>query len=180
MKTAAKHFISGRAARLAVALLAVMVFAGCAGYRLGPANGMTAAEKSLQVMPFANQTLQPRLTDPVTAQLRKEIQRDGTFRLATHGDGDIILSGTILKYERNEITFAVTDILTVRDFKVILTAHVLARERATGKLLLDQTVTGTTLLRVGNDITNAERQAAPLLAAELARNIVSLLAEGKW
>ena len=40
---------------------------GCAGYRLGPTGGFAAGEKSIQVMPFSNQTLEPRLTDAVTA-----------------------------------------------------------------------------------------------------------------
>jgi hypothetical protein len=34
----------------------------------------------VQINPFANKTLEPRLGDEVTAQLRKQLQRDGTFR----------------------------------------------------------------------------------------------------
>jgi hypothetical protein len=37
-----------------------------------------------------------------------------------------------------------------------------------------------TLIRVGSDLTSAERQALPLLAADLARNITALLADGTW
>src|ERR1051326_2872926 len=72
----------------------------CAGYRLGPTNGLAAGDKAIQIMPFANQTLEPRLTDAVTAQLRKQIQHDGTFRLATHDDGDIVVTGAIIRYTR--------------------------------------------------------------------------------
>jgi hypothetical protein len=165
--------------RVCVALALVCV-TGCAGYRLGPVNGGTAGEKSVQVNPFANQTLQPRLTDAVTAQMRKELQRDGTYQLSTSGNADIILSGTITNYQRFEVTLASNDILTVRDFRLILTAHVVAREQASGKQLLDQTVSGYTLIRVGNDLPSAERQALPLLAQDLARNVTALLAEGKW
>src|SRR5262245_46037371 len=57
---------------------------GCAGYSLGPTNGLAAREKSVQVSPFVNQTLHPGLTDFVTSQMRKELQRDGTYFLATH------------------------------------------------------------------------------------------------
>jgi hypothetical protein len=141
---------------------------------------MAAGERSLQVSPFANQTLQPRLTDAVTAQLHKEVQRDGTYRLATHSDGDILLNGTLKRYQRTEVTFATQDILTVRDYRIVLTAQVTATERSTGKLLLNQEVSGYTLIRVGADLPSAERQAAPLLAADLARNITALLTEGKW
>ena len=164
---------------LAVCVL-TLALSGCAGYRLGPVNGLASGEKSVQVVPFINQTMQPRLTDAVTSQVRKELQRDGTYKLATHDDGDIVVSGSLLRYERNEVTFVPSDILTVQDYRLVLTAQVTARDRATGKVLVDQTVSGYTLMRVGFDLTSAERQAMPLLAADLARNLTAMLAEGKW
>lgn len=164
----------------AASILLLVCATGCAGYRLGPANGVAAGEKTAQVTPFINQTLQPRLTDAVTSQMRKELQRDGTYRLASDNDSDIVVSGTLTGYQRNEVTLASNDILTVRDFRLTLTAHVTARERSTGKTILDQPVTGHTLIRVGNDLPSAERQALPLLAEDLAKNVTALLVEGKW
>lgn len=161
-------------------LCLVCFLTGCAGYRLGPVNGALAGGKSVQVNPFVNQTLQPRLTDAVTSQMRKELQRDGTYQLSTRGDADIILTGTLTSYQRFEVTLSSTDILTVRDFRLILTAHIVAHDRATGKQILDQPVSGFTLIRVGSDLPSAERQGLPLLAEDLARNITALLAEGKW
>ena len=158
----------------------LILLTGCAGYQLGPTNGMAAGEKSVQVSPFVNETMQPRLTDAVTSQMRKELQRDGTFQLVSNGDADILVKGALTAYQRAEVTLAFNDVLTVRDFRLSLTAHVTARERATGRILLDQPVTGYTLIRVGSDLPNAERQAMPLLAADLAKNVTALLAEGKW
>ena len=160
--------------------LASLWLGGCAGYHLGPTNGMAAGDKSLQVNPFANQTLQPRLTDAVTSQMRKELQRDGTYKLVSSSDADIVVSGALTSYQRTEVTLASTDVLTVRDFRLSLTAHVTARERSTGKEILDQAVTGYTLVRVGADLPSAERQAMPLLANDLAKNVTALLVEGKW
>ena len=153
---------------------------GCAGYKLGPVNGLTAREKSVQVNPFDNQTLEPRLTDAVTMQLRKQLQRDGTYQLATREDGDIVVSGLINRYIRQEVSFSSGDVLTVRDYRLELTAQVTARERSTGKVILSQPVTGTTLIRVTSDLTSTERQALPLLAEALAKNVITLLAEGAW
>ena len=161
-------------------MLSSALIAGCAGYRLGPVNGLEAGEKSVQINPFPNKTLQPRLTDYVALQLRKELQRDGTYQLATHGDPDLIVAGTITRYQRTEVTVASSDVLTVRDYRLTLTAQVTARERSTGRVLFDQQVSGYTLIRVGYDLTSAERQAMPLLAGDLARNITALLSEGKW
>jgi len=153
---------------------------GCAGYKLGPVNGLAAREKSVQVNPFDNQTLEPRLTDAVTSQLRKQLQRDGTYQLASHNDGDIVVSGSVTRYVRQEVSFSSSDVLTVRDYRLELSAQVTARERSSGKVILDQAVVGTTLIRVTTDLTSTERQALPLLAADLAKNVTALLAEGAW
>jgi hypothetical protein len=41
-------------------------------------------------------------------------------------------------------------------------------------------MTGYTLVRVGPDLTAAERQAFPLLADDLAKRLTALLADGNW
>lgn len=63
--------------------LIALLMAGCAGYRLGPTNGLSAGARSVQVNPFQNKTIEPRLIDAVTSQMRKQIQQDGTYRLET-------------------------------------------------------------------------------------------------
>jgi hypothetical protein len=133
-----------RAAAAALLLLSN----GCAGYRLGPVNGMAAGEKAVEIQPFANRTLEPRLTDAVTGQLRREIQRDGTFKLATRDNSDIVVKGTLTRYYRDALSYAPTDTLTGRDYRLILTAQVTAVDKPSGKVLLDQAITGYTLVRL--------------------------------
>lgn len=164
---------------LGCALLATL-FCGCAGYQLGPVNGVAAGEKSVQFVPFENRTMEPRLGDAITSQLRKELQRDATFQLATHDNGDIVVSGALTRYVRRELSFVPRDVITVRDYGITLTAQVTARERSTGKILFDQPVTGTTIIRVDRDLVSTERQALPLLAADLAKHVVAMLSEGAW
>ena len=159
---------------------ATLLLSGCVGYRLGPTGGQVAGEKSIQVSPFVNQTLEPRLGEAVTAALRKNLQRDGTYRLATRGDADLIVTGEITRYNRFELSYEANDILTVRDYRVTLTAHVTARERSSGKVILDRVVTGYTPLRAGSDWASAERQALPLMAQDLAKNVAALLVDGNW
>ena len=153
---------------------------GCAGYRLGPANPGLTRGKTVQVNFFGNKTLEPRLVEAVNHALRKSLQQDGTYKLNTRGDGDIIVNGAILRYERQGVSFQPKDILTVRDYQVTLMVKVTATERATGKVVLDREVTGRTTVRVGSDLPSAERQALPLLADDLARNATTLLTEGTW
>jgi hypothetical protein len=72
------------------------------------------------------------------------------------------------------------DATTTQNYRVDVTAHVVICERASGKLLLERDVKGHTLVNVGSDFASSERQAAPLLAADLAQNIAELLTEGTW
>jgi hypothetical protein len=159
----------------AVTLLA----AGCAGYHLGPVNGQTAGDKSVQILPFNNQTLQPRLGDAVTLALRKRVQNDGTYHLA-NDEGDVVVSGVITSYSRAGLSYLSSDVLTANNYQVSMVAHVVIRDRATGKAILDKDVKGYTLVHVGSDLQSAERQAMPLLADDFARKVTQMLTEGTW
>src|SRR4029077_4734359 len=117
---------------------ATVLLAGCAGYHLGPVNGGVAGEKSIEVFPFNNQTLEPRLGDAVTQALRERLQTDGTYHLATHEAGDIVVTGVILRYPRQPLSYLNTDIATAQNYRVSVVAHVTARERSTGKVLLNK------------------------------------------
>jgi outer membrane lipopolysaccharide assembly protein LptE/RlpB len=168
--------------RLVVVLLGatVLAMAGCAGYRLGPTNGQIAGSHSIEIDPFANKTLEPRLVDYVINSLRKDLQQDGTYRLDTHQQGDIVVTGVITSYSRTELSVQPTDVLTALDYQITMTVQLTARDRNTGKVIIDRPVTGTTSLRAGNDLTSAEREAIPLLADDFAKHATSLLVDGSW
>jgi hypothetical protein len=139
-----------------------------------------AGDRSLQVNPVANSTPEPRLGPAVSQALRKQIQRDGTFHLNTHGDGDIAVSTEIVRYHRRGIAFNPRDTITAVDYEITMDAKVTATERRSGREILNKEVKARITIRIGQDQTDAERQALPLLADNLAQNIVSLLADGEW
>jgi hypothetical protein len=157
-----------------------LLLAGCAGYRLGPTNGVAAGERSLQINPLVNNTLEPRLGDYVMSSLRKNLQRDGTYRLDTHDEGDIVVTGVITAYRRSELSYSPTDVITVLDYDIAATMEVKAMDRSTGRVLMDRSVVGHTELRAGNDLPSAERQALPLLADDMARRATDVLVDGAW
>lgn len=160
----------------------VVVFcalSGCA-YRVGPTNGFQAGSRSIQISPFENKTTEPRLIEAVNFAMRRQLQQDGTFALDTRNEGDIVVTGTIISYVRHSLSFQSRDVLTPRDYRITITAHVVARDRGTGKTLLDRRVEGHSDIRVGPDLVSAERQALPLVAAALARNATALLVDGDF
>ena len=172
---------SGHAA-LAACLVggAALLMAGCAGYKLGPTNEMRASGKSIQINPVVNSTMEPRLGSVFTQALRKELQRDGTYRLNTRGDGDIVVHTEIVRYSRREMAFQRQDTLTAQDYELNAFARVVATERVTGRRILDKEVRGRLIIRIGQDLVSAERQSMPLLAETLARSVSSLLVDGEW
>ena len=153
---------------------------GCAGYRLGPVHPELTRGKTIQVNFFENRTLEPRLVEAVNRALRKSLQQDGSYKLNTRGEGDVIVNGAVLRYERQGVSFQPNGILTVRDYQVTLIVKVTATERASGKVVVDREVTGRTTVRVGADLPSADRQALPLLADDFARKATTLLVEGTW
>ena len=158
----------------------VTLITGCAGYKLGPTNGAAAGEKSIQINPIQNRTLEPRLSEGITSALRKRLQQDGTYRLETHGGADIVVNGIITKFDRGGLSFQPRDVLTPRDYTLAITAQIVAIERSTGKTNLNRLVYGQTTIRVGADLASAERQAVPLMAADLAKNATAMLVDGTW
>ena len=65
--------------------------------------------------------------------------------------------------------------MTIRKIFPMIAAALLALALATNVM-----AQGRTTLRPGADFSSAERQAVPLLAEDLARNITSLLVDGSW
>jgi len=147
---------------------------------MGPLNGEPAGSRSVQIQPFINRTMEPRITEALSQELRKQVQKDGTFTLETQGPGDIIISGEIVSFNRSELAYQSNDVITPRDYNLSLSARVTAIEQSTGKTKFSRVIPGRTTIRIGADLSSAERQAIPLLAEDLARNAISQLADAPW
>jgi len=169
-----------RALKVLSPCLAALMLAGCAGYQLGPVNGTRAGEKTVEIQPFNNQTLQPRLGDALTESLRERLQSDATYHLATREPGDVVVTGVIRQYTRQGLGFLSSDVATPENYRVDMLVHVTARERLTGKIILDKDVKGHTFVHIGNDLASAEMESLPLLAEDVAQNITEMLTEGAW
>jgi hypothetical protein len=146
-------------------IVPVVGMIGCA-YRLGPTNGEKAGDRSIKIAPFENKTIEPRLIEAVSAALRR--------------DPDLIVTGSILKYERDAISVRPTDALSPLDMRIIIHARVIAKERVSGKVVLDREISGRTEVRAQSDLVSAERQALPLAARNLARSATALIVDGTW
>ncbi len=153
---------------------------GCASYKLGSTTDFPAGQHSIQIGLIRNQTLEPRLIESLNNALRKRFQQDGTYKLDTRGESDVVLTGVITRFDRAPLSYLPGDILTVRDYALGLSAKLTVKDRSSGKVIFDREVSGRTTIRAGTDLASAERQAVPLLAEDLARNAASLIVDGNW
>ena len=162
---------------LVALLLALPLAAGCA-YSLGPTNQRVAGAQTIAIDPFPNQTTEPQLTDLVVTALRREVQRDGTFSLSSRGSADVVVTGTLISYGRLPIGSKRNDVLTPTVYDVKITAHVKAM-RGT-ETVYDGDISGTAQVAFNSELNNAESANNPVAAENLARNLISAIANGSW
>jgi hypothetical protein len=70
------------------------------------------------------------------------------------------------------------DVLTPTDYDVRITARVKAMRG--GQTVYEGEVSGTAQVVFNSDLNNAERENNPVAAENLARNLVSAIANGDW
>ena len=158
----------------------ILAGSGCVGYVAGPTNGVPAGSKSIRVEFFDNDTLEPRLVTHVNRALKRNLQQDGTYRLETQGNADLVVNGSLTEFLRNGISYSPDDLLKVQDYLMKLTARIKVTDGVTGEVIFEGNVTGSSTVRVGKDLTSAQRQVVPQIADHLARQATSFIVDGKW
>jgi len=165
-------------ARFTLALTLTVSLAGCAGYQVGPTLG--ANYRSVAVLMFRNKTYQPQIEVQITGAVIKAFQADGTLRIDSAASADVIVTGEITQYRQHELRSQRTDTGAPSEYRVTIEARIEAHDRVTGKTVLAPTVvTGSGDTFIGDDLQSAQQQVLPLIAENLAKRVVTLLAE-KW
>ena len=167
--------LSGRG--LIAPLFLVSVFAsGCAGYHIGPVTKI--GFHSIAVPMFRNETLRPQLEAPICNAIIRRLQEDGSVRIEERQRADVILTGTVFRYNRAALRALRTETGVPREYQLSITVRVEARDRRTGEIVLKPTeVEGKSDVLIGEDQQSAEMQALPLVADDIAKQITGLLVE---
>ena len=169
-------FAPGRLWVAGVLGLSSVCFYGCAGYHVGTVTAHNF--QSVSVPMFRNRTLRPQLEAQITNAITKRIQEDGTVRVESSPDADVVLDGEVTHYERNSLRFLQSETRIPREFEIVITVRVEAKDRRTGETVLKPTeIVGKTDVFIGADQQSSEFQALPLVADDIARRVVGLLVE---
>ncbi|MFZ2640532.1 MAG: LptE family protein [Verrucomicrobiia bacterium] len=162
------------ALRLIVVALTAVSCAGCA-YRVGPTSTMNV--HSIAVPNFHNKTFEPRISVQVTDAVIKRIQTDGSIRVVSEEAADATLTGEITTWSREPLLFRADNTLVAKQYQLMIQARVVLTDNRTGKRLLEGEYIGKTQYFFGDDMTQAERQAFPLAADDLARRITDRIVD---
>ena len=161
------------------AIAAFLLLTGCLGYNVGPVKPSVLRDvHTIAVPTFDNKTLLPRIEVLITDSVIKQLQQDGTYKIANENNADAVLKAEITEISRSPARSLRGNVLATTEFNLAM--HVKYKlETPSGAVLMPSAeVVGTTSFFVGTDVITDERQALPLAAEELATHLVTQLSEG--
>lgn len=165
----------------AVAALASLPLglSGCAGYHIGATQpAFMKGIATLAVPTFKNDTLIPRIEVLVADTVIRQIQQDGTYRIAPAEKADAIMEGTISEVRRRPQRSVRSNVLATREFSMDIVLHYTIKMRDSGRIVRDGNIDGRTSFFVSGDLNQDERQAIPLATEDAAVRLVSQISEG--
>ena len=159
------------------ALSALLVsLTGCVGYQLG--SMLPKDIQTVYVPTFVNATSEPFLETETTRAAIREIQRDGSLRIADEKDADSVLFVKIVSYELSPLVYEQSNRSRPSQYRAITYADVVLQRRSNGEILARKRgLRGDTTFDFSGDITTAKRNALPQVATDLAHDIIELIVE---
>ena len=163
----------------AILFAALAAFAaGCSSYRWEPA--VPAGMRTVSVPVFRNEGNVTALGDEVTRQLLRELQREGSFRLARPGDAAVEVQGSVKSSDPRAFAYGRHTGARIREHELKATATVSFIDKKAGKVLVDgRRYRARVTFAAGDDVLTGSRDASRRLAEELARQIADDLVSWK-
>lgn len=157
-----------------VALLCAVLLAGCAHYRCG--SRVPQELRTIAVPVFENASGFPEIDAIVTQYVLRELQREGTFKIAPLQSASLKLLGKLSSADQESLSYDRNYGSLTSEYRHQLTAKITVVERSSGKLLIDdQSIKANTTFLTHGDMLTGLQDAAPRVARELARAIVDTL-----
>ena len=160
-------------------LLALLALSGCRAYHW--TSAVPEELRSVTVPTFRNESDVVGLGSAVTRQVLREIQREGTFRVASADDAAVEVQGVLKSAPVGMLNYKREVSMRAYEFRLTATAVVSLVDRRDGKVLVDnRSYTAETTFFSDNDVVTSRRDASGRLAEDLARQIVDDLVGRSW
>jgi hypothetical protein len=138
---------------------------------------------TVAVPTFKNNTLLPRIEAQTADAVAKQFQQDGTYRLDSSDQADVIVEGTIVSVDRLPMRIFASNVLQTSEFELTLRVKYRVIDRVTGAVLMEGNAVGVTPFfseadLVNSDLVTNQNMNYPIAAQRMAEHLVSKVAEG--
>ena len=158
------------AGKLIVAALAIGL-GGCASYTW--TSAVPEEYRTVAVPVFENRTKDAELGPIATQYTRRELQREGTFKLKRTGQAAIELQGAIVSSRRGALTYDRSLGTRANSYRYMVTAEISVIDKKNGKVLLDnRRYAAETSFLTQNDLLTGQREVYEVFVALRTRQIV--------
>jgi hypothetical protein len=117
------------------ALLAVLVLVACGYHLAGTGTTVPEGARTIRIERFTNHTREAGLDVHLHRAVEDEFRRQGTLRVVTEGDADVVLSGTIRRFTSTPVAFSATD--EAVQYQGIMQVSLRLTERESGHVLFE-------------------------------------------
>lgn len=152
-------------------ILPLLLLSGCSAYSWK--SSVPQDMRSVAVPVFRNESDVTGLGGAVARQILREVQRDGTFRVASSDDCAIEIQGVIESVVRGGMYSRREKYLRTRDRALDMKAKISFVDRRNGRILVDnrEYVASATYISDEDGVT-AQRDASGRVAEDLARQVI--------
>lgn len=153
---------------------------GCAtGYSWK--SSVPVAMRTVTVPTFMNESDIAELGPVATRQLLREIQREGTFKIAAADEAVLEIQGVVKRATAAIGAYDRRAEMRLKAYRFVLTAEVSVIDKTAGKVLVNnRKYVAEDVFTARQDISTAERDASGRAADDLARQIVDDLVSLKF
>ena len=117
------------------ALLAVLALAACGYHLSGTGTTVPESARTIRMALFTNHTRETGLEVRLHRAVEDEFRRQGTLRIVTEDDADLVLSGDIRRFTSVPVAFSATD--EAVQYQGIMQVSLRLTERETGHVLFE-------------------------------------------
>ena len=155
-----------------VALRAVTLLSGCAGYTWG--TSVPKEYRKVSVPVFENMTAVSEIGPIVTQYTLREFQREGSFRIVRPENAAIEVQGVLRSMRREGVAYDRGEGMRASEYRYVVVADVTFVDKKNGKVLLERKgIKGETTFLTNDDLLTGQRNASFRIADDIARQIVN-------
>ncbi len=158
---------------LPACVLPLLLFSGC-GYHLGGLRCHALKDKNtFCVNMFANHTTQPGVAMQMTTALTDQLQREGSFRMASPSECDFKIDGAVTRIFRNSLSADWRDSYISSEIGLRVSIEYVVTDGRTGEVLFQGTADGDgSYFNSTGNVQTARESALSYATRKAAENIV--------